>query len=162
MNILCWFIHEWRMISGILNIHKSHQPRSFGLLYVSLSSYFHIRYHFSTVFHDFCLMFCVFCWVFGNECPKGGVLAQFFCPRILHCPFKKIPWGFTRGGWSGLELTDTYVSHRQLIGFIIIFYCLLFVPIAAYSCQSQECSQWFQRKWKSQDTPLTQYLPILF
>ena len=41
-------------------------------------------------------------------------------------------------------------------------YCLLFVPIAAYSCQSQECGQWFQRKKESQDTHLTQYLPILF
>ena len=63
-------------------------------------------------------MCCVFCWIFENNCPGGGVLARFFCPRgrgfaLSLCPggeefafSKKFPGGLL-GGWSGLELTDT-------------------------------------------------------
>ena len=51
--------------------------------------------------------------------PGGGVLEQFLRPNgrgfaLSLCsggggnwPFQKIPWGLPRGGWSGLELTDT-------------------------------------------------------
>ena len=63
-------------------------------------------------------MFCVFCWSFKNNCPESGVLAQFFSPRgrdfaLSLCPrgnspFQKNSPGCTQGGWSDLELTDTY------------------------------------------------------
>ena len=58
-----------------------------------------------------------FGWIFENNCPGGGVLVRFFCPRgrgfaLSLCrgggirPFKKVP----QGEWSGLELTDTLLS----------------------------------------------------
>ena len=76
---------------------------------------------FSTVFHNFCLMFCGFLAGFLKIiAPRGGVLAHFFCPRgegfaLSLCsrgwafPFQKLfPGGLPGGGgWSGLELTDT-------------------------------------------------------
>ena len=60
----------------------------------------------------------LFFWIFENNGPGGGVLARFFCskgggfalslwPEGGNSPFQKIPRGFARGGWSGLELTDT-------------------------------------------------------
>ena len=35
--------------------------------------------------------------------PGGGDFEPFSCPGVENSPIKKI----TRGGWSGLELTDT-------------------------------------------------------
>ena len=59
-------------------------------------------------------MFCVFCWIFKNNCPGGGVLAQLFCLRgwafaISLCleggfSLPKVP-----AEWSDLKLTDTLV-----------------------------------------------------
>ena len=62
----------------------------------------------------------LFCWIFENSCPGGGVLARFFCPKVRGfalslCPRggdsqkKKSPGvclGGGGGGWSDLELTD--------------------------------------------------------
>ena len=38
-----------------------------------------------------------------------GVLNS-FCRGVGNSPIKKIALGFCPGGWSGLELTDTYVA----------------------------------------------------
>ena len=35
-----------------------------------------------------------------------GIL-NFFLPGVENSAIKKLPEGFVRGGWSGLELTDT-------------------------------------------------------
>ena len=84
MNLLSWFVDEWRMILDILNICESHPPRSFGLLYVSLAVLiFQNILAFQYCFHNLSHVLCIFCqWIFKNNCPGGGVLAQFFCPRV--------------------------------------------------------------------------------
>ena len=64
----------------------------------------------------------VFCSIFGNSCPWGGVLARFICPRgqsfalSLGGEFtlsKEFPGG-SSGGWSGLELTYTLFSTVEI------------------------------------------------
>ena len=69
-------------------------------------------------------MFCGFiCWISENNYPAGGVLTRFFCPRgrgfaLSLCPegeelaLSKEFSGDFPGGWSGLELTDIYMSQR--------------------------------------------------
>ena len=66
-------------------------------------------------------MFCFFCWISENNCPGGGVLARFFCPRgrgvalflslgggAFALSKKNSPGVCPReGGCSDLELTDT-------------------------------------------------------
>ena len=65
----------------------------------------------------------LFCWIFENSCPGGGVLARFLCPKVRgfalylcprggDSPFQKKSPGVCLGGgegggeWSDLELTD--------------------------------------------------------
>ena len=66
--------------------------------------------------------FVGFCSIFGNNCPWGGVLARFICPRgqsfalSLGGEFtlsKEFPGG-SSGGWSGLELTYTLFSTVEI------------------------------------------------
>ena len=62
--------------------------------------------------------FVFFCWIFENNCPRGGVQDNFSAPGVGFCTFfvpkeweirpsKKLTRGLPRGEWSGLELTDT-------------------------------------------------------
>ena len=39
--------------------------------------------------------------------PGGGSFELYFCLGVGNSPIKNIARGFARGGWSGLELTDT-------------------------------------------------------
>ena len=39
------------------------------------------------------------------------VLNSIFAPGVRNSPIKKLPGGFARGGWSGLELTDTLLDR---------------------------------------------------
>ena len=61
-------------------------------------------------------MFCVFCWIFENNCPRVGVLARFFCSRGLGFAHSLCPGGGefalsknSAAGWSGLKLTDALI-----------------------------------------------------
>ena len=69
----------------------------------------HISILVLTVSHNFYLMFYFFCWIFKNSCPRGGVLARFFChrgggftlsqyPGVGNSPFQKVPGGLSGGG----------------------------------------------------------------
>ena len=114
MNFLCLFIDEWRMIRDIFNIHKSHSPRSLGLLYVSL---FNISKHISiSVLFFITSVLFLFCWIFEKNSPRGRVLARFFCPgfALSLCPEGgggggggNLPFQKIAQERSGLELTDT-------------------------------------------------------
>ena len=93
------------------------QPKWLDHRRVNISKHSSISVLFFMISVSCFVVFC-FCWIFVSNCPGGGVLARFFYPRgrdfaIPLClrvgisPFQKIPLGFTRRGWSGLELTDT-------------------------------------------------------
>ena len=41
--------------------------------------------------------------------PGGGGFELFFARRVGNLPIKKLPVGFARGGWSGLEFTNTLI-----------------------------------------------------
>ena len=77
MNFLCWFIDEWRIIWDILNIHKSHPPRSFGLLYISL---FYISKHISisVLFFIISVSCFVFPWILEKKLPRGWGFSTIF------------------------------------------------------------------------------------
>ena len=49
--------------------------------------------------------------------PGGRGLELSFCPRGGEFAIKKIARGFCRGGWSGLELTDTLVNQGVITDF---------------------------------------------
>ena len=45
-----------------------------------------------------------------------GVLNSFFARDVGNSPIKKVARGFCPGGWSGLELTDTFhLTHSHII-----------------------------------------------
>ena len=69
-----------KKISDILNIHESHPPRIFGLLYFHC---FNICKHISisVMFFIISVSCFVFCRIFENNCPGGGILARLFGPR---------------------------------------------------------------------------------
>ena len=88
-----------------LHIHKR-QPTKKILAFIRFHC-FDISKHFSTTFHNFCLMFCGFCWILKIAW-RCGVLAQVFAPGmgILHfrraqgmgiLPIQKIPREFAGG-----------------------------------------------------------------
>ena len=67
----------------------------------------------------------VFCWIFENNCPEGGALAQFFCPRgrvfalplcpvVGNSPLQKIARGFAGVGGGMFRLgIDWYINYKQ-------------------------------------------------
>ena len=73
-------------------------------------------------------MFCVFSWIFENNCHRGGVFSTIFlshgsgfCPFFVpqglgNSPFQKIPWGFAWGELSGMELTDPLLPAINTLG----------------------------------------------
>ena len=76
---------------------------------------FHTYYYLSTVFQDFCLMFCggFFAEFLKINAPGGGVLARFLCSRGQGFALSLCPGGGafalsknSPGEWSGLESTD--------------------------------------------------------
>ena len=108
MNFLCGFTAvngEWFEIFRI-SIKATHQEAlGFYMFHCfNISKYISMN---STVSHNFCLMYCVFCWIFENNYSGGGVTI-FSSPgvRVSHClcaqgetrPFKKIPLGMVRLG----------------------------------------------------------------
>ena len=65
-----------------------------------------------------------------EKCPLGGVLGRFLGPGVGvsnsffargvgNSPLKKLPVGFARGGWSGLELTDTLAEYRSFLRILV-------------------------------------------
>ena len=99
------------MIRDILNIHKSHPPRSFGL-------YMFHCFNISKPISISVLFFIIsiLCVVFFAGFLKilAPVLSRFFCPRGsgFRTFFESGGEEFalsknSPGGWSGLELSDT-------------------------------------------------------
>ena len=106
MNFLCMFIDEWKMISDILNIHKSHPPRSFELLYVLL---FNISKHVSVSARLFIISISCFVFFAGFLkiiSPGGRRFGLFLCLGSGEFALSKNFQGVCPGGWPGLELTD--------------------------------------------------------
>ena len=109
MNFLCWFIDEWRNDLDILNTHKSHPPRSFGLFMFhccNISKHISISVLFYIISVSCFVFFLLDCFKIIQS--RGSVFAQFFCPRgrgfALFVPggeefvlSKKVPQGFARG-----------------------------------------------------------------
>ena len=89
-----------------MSIKAIHQEALGFYMYHNISK--HIK-HFSSVFHNFSLMFCVLCWIFENHCPGGEGLARFFylcvalplCPRGGEFALSKSSPGVFPGGGHG-------------------------------------------------------------
>ena len=93
-----------------MSIKATHQEAiiHFDQTFVSIIHIIRPRFVGSNISRHISILLLIFCWIFENNWPGGGVLAQLFCPGSgfptffvpgrwgIH-PFKKIPQEFARG-----------------------------------------------------------------